>query len=70
MAIKVTAGQISEEVCHTHSHLAPELLEGSGCHRLPMDMWSPGILIYTMAAGFTLYKTLSLSDLHQPIAGP
>lgn len=35
-----------------------------------MGIRSPGILIYTVVAGFTLHKTLSPSDLHQLIADP
>lgn len=59
IAIKVTAGQMLE-VCRTHSYFAPELLEGPGCPRLPMDTQSLSILIYSMVAGLTRHRALQI----------
>lgn len=60
VAIKVTTGQMLEEVGCTHSYLAWEILEDPGS----INTWSLGILIYTMVSRFAFSKVLNPSDLH------
>ena len=50
------------EVCGSKSYCAPEVLEGKGYAGFPTDVWSCGICLFAMLAGFFPLDEASGSD--------
>jgi len=50
------------EVCGSKSYTAPEVLEGRGYDGYPIDVWSLGICIFAMLAGFFPFSEASSFD--------
>jgi len=44
--------QLLREVCGSKSYCAPEVLKGEGYYGYPTDVWSCGICLFAMLAGF------------------
>ena len=51
-----------KEVCGSKSYCAPEVLEGRGYEGFPTDVWSCGICLFAMLAGFFPLDEASGSD--------
>ena len=50
------------EICGSKSYCAPEVLEGRGYNGFPTDVWSCGICLFAMLAGFFPLDEASGSD--------
>jgi len=50
--VKVDSSAMLREVCGSKSYCAPEVLEGRGYQGFPTDVWSCGICLFAMLAGF------------------
>jgi len=60
----ITKDQIIKEQCGTPAYLAPEIIEDIGYTGFYVDLWSLGVLLYTMLQGTVPFKASSLEELH------
>ena len=51
MSRKINKGQILHEHCGTPTYIAPEILKEKGYEGPPVDIWSAGVVLYTMLYG-------------------
>ncbi|CEP11972.1 hypothetical protein [Parasitella parasitica] len=58
--------QILTTACGTPGYVAPEVLEGTG-HGKPVDMWSVGVIMYTLLSGFTPFYGEDQNELFASI---
>lgn len=67
MAIKVTEGQMLEEICGSLLYWAPEILARKPYDGLAGDMWSLGIVLYVLVTGHFPYLKATMEDMHRLI---
>ena len=60
----VSKGLLIQEQCGTPAYLAPEIIADKGYSGFYVDLWSLGVLLYTMLQGTVPFKASSLQDLH------
>lgn len=53
--------------CGTPSYIAPEILNNNGYEPFPVDIWSAGVVLYTMLTGTLPFKANNIKDLHKLI---
>lgn len=67
MAIEVTEGQMLEEICGSLLYWAPEILARKPYDGLAGDMWSLGVVLYTLVTGHFPYVETTLEAMHRLI---
>ncbi|GAB1301186.1 Putative sperm motility kinase W [Apodemus speciosus] len=67
MAIKVTEGQMLEDICGSLLYWAPEILARKPYNGLAVDMWSLGIVLYVLVTGNFPYVEATTEDMYRTI---
>ena len=62
-----TKGQIMKEQCGTPAYIAPEILEDKGYKGYGVDVWSAGVVLYSMLYGSVPFKANNMEELHTMI---
>lgn len=58
---------IMHEQCGTPVYMAPELLKGEGYKGFSADLWSTGVVLYTMLSGTIPFKGNNVKDVYLAI---
>ena len=62
-------GETMLEQCGTPAYIAPEILLDKGYRGVSVDVWSAGVVLFSMLYGTVPFKGASMSELHQLIIG-
>ena len=62
---KIAMGKNQSEVAGTPYYMAPEVLEGKYTQKA--DIWSMGVLVYTMVSGYLPFQGNSAADVFERI---
>lgn len=54
-------------VCGTPNYIAPEVLEGKAGHSFEVDIWSLGVIIYTLLIGKPPFETSDVKNTYKKI---
>ena len=57
------------EQCGTPAYIAPEILLDKGYKGFGVDVWSSGVVLYSMLYGSVPFKGANMSELHKLIIG-
>ena len=63
----IREGEILTDQCGTPAYIAPEILENKGYEGPPVDVWSSGVVLYSMLSGTVPFKSNNLNDLQNMI---
>lgn len=63
VAKQVKKGEILTEQCGTPAYIAPEILKSNGYEGFGVDIWSAGVVLYTMLTGTVPFKANSFNEL-------
>lgn len=61
------SGELIKDQCGTPAYLAPEIIKNQGYQGGSVDIWSIGIVLYTMLCGTIPFKASNVLDLHKVI---
>lgn len=53
--------------CGTPAYISPEILKGVGYEGFPVDLWSAGVVLYTMLTGNVPFKANNMNELQKMI---
>lgn len=68
LATKVTyEGEKKRTICGTPNYIAPEVLSSKGGHSYEVDVWSIGVIIYTLLFGRPPFETADVKKTYKRI---
>lgn len=60
-------GEKKRTICGTPNYIAPEVLEGKTGHSYEVDVWSLGVIIYTLIIGKPPFETSDVKTTYRKI---
>ncbi|GAM18995.1 hypothetical protein SAMD00019534_021700 [Acytostelium subglobosum LB1] len=60
-------GERKKTICGTPNYIAPEILENKNGHSYEVDVWSIGVIIYTLLVGKPPFETSDVRNTYQRI---
>src|SRR3984885_4109947 len=60
-------GERKRTICGTPNYIAPEVLEGKQGHSYEVDIWSLGVIIYTLIIGKPPFETTDVKATYKKI---
>lgn len=60
-------GERKRTMCGTPNYIAPEVLEGKTGHSYEVDVWSLGVIIYTLIIGKPPFETTDVKETYARI---
>lgn len=60
-------GERKRTICGTPNYIAPEVLEGKNGHSYEVDIWSLGVIIYTLIIGKPPFETANVKTTYDKI---
>jgi polo-like kinase 1 len=68
LAAKLTAvDERRRTVCGTPNYIAPEILEAKEGHSFPVDVWSTGVIMYTLMVGKPPFESKDVKSTYKRI---
>lgn len=61
------AGERKRTLCGTPNYIAPEILENKHGHSFQVDIWSAGVVLYTMLVGRPPYESKDIKTTYKKI---
>ncbi len=60
-------GELRKTVCGTPNYIAPEILDGKRGHSYQVDIWSLGVILYTLLIGKPPFETADVKTTYKRI---
>lgn len=60
-------GEKKKTICGTPNYIAPEILDGKTGHSFEVDVWSLGVIIYTLLIGKPPFETQDVKTTYKKI---
>ena len=60
-------GEKKRTICGTPNYIAPEVLEGKSGHSYEVDIWSLGVIMYTLIIGKPPFETSDVKTTYKRI---
>ena len=61
------SGEISRCICGTPNYMAPEIIDGTNGHSYEVDIWSIGIIMYTLLIGKPPFEGKDVRETYNKI---